>query len=82
MADVRREFVRGLGHGRVQVLGDRLWDNWSALEAEADVWLDGERVSILSRRRVHALDMRYSGQSFSITTFVPLAVRDSDRLRV
>jgi N-methylhydantoinase A len=80
MADVRREFVRGLGHGRVQALGDRIWENWSALEQEAERWLDGEKVQMLSRRRMHALDMRYSGQSFSITTFVPLEVRDSRSL--
>ena len=71
MADVRREFVRGLGHGSIAALGDALWHNWRTLEKQAEEWLEGENIKITERRLVHALDMRYAGQSFSITTTIP-----------
>jgi N-methylhydantoinase A len=75
MADVRREFVRGLGHVRIHELGDQLWENWESLEAEADEWLRGENVALIGQRQIHALDMRYAGQSFSITASIPPHVR-------
>jgi N-methylhydantoinase A len=75
MADVRREFVRGLGHVRLHGVGDAIWDGWAELEAAGAAWLDGEGVMLLGRREVHALDMRYVGQSFSITTPIPADAR-------
>lgn len=81
MADVRREFVRGLGHARVDELGNSLFEQWELLEATADRWLDGEKASIIGRRQIHALDMRYVGQSFSITATIPSQVRRARSLR-
>lgn len=75
MADVRREFVRGLGHIRITALGEMLWQNWQILEASAREWLECENVALISHRLIHSLDMRYAGQSFSITTEIPAAVR-------
>lgn len=77
MADVRREFVRGLGRVRVESFAEGLWENWAALETEASRWLAGERVLTNAEHMLHALDMRYSGQSFSITTEIPRAVREA-----
>ena len=61
-------------------IGDTLWRNWLSLEEQAGAWLEGERMRMTSRRRVHALDMRYAGQSFSITTAIPEEVRDAQAI--
>ena len=75
VADLRRDFVRSLGKVRLASLTDRLWANWQELEAHAQRWLDGEGVPITGRRLVHAIDMQYAGQSFSLTVAIPAMVR-------
>lgn len=80
MADVRREFVRGIGHARLRDVGDRLWQNWAELEAQGRDWLDGEGVAFIGRQEVYALDMRYAGQSFSITTPISSDIRAAQDL--
>jgi N-methylhydantoinase A len=75
VADLRRDFVRSLGKVRLASLTDRLWANWQELEVHAQQWLDGEGVPIIGRRLVHAIDMQYAGQSFSLTVPIPAMVR-------
>ena len=80
VADVRREFVRGLGHGRVLALAGQLWKNWAQLETQAEAWLAGENIRLIGKRHLHGLDMRYAGQSFAITTPIPDDVRDAESI--
>jgi N-methylhydantoinase A len=78
VADLRRDFVRSLGKARVHRAGDRLWANWQALEELAEGWLVAENVPVVGRRLVHAVDMQYAGQSFSLTVTVPEPVRAAE----
>ena len=83
MADMRRDFVRGLGKRPLDRIADKLWSNWEALETEARAWLDGENAPLLSERLLLAVDMQYSGQSFSLTVEIPdsaRAARDIDAI--
>ena len=75
VADLRRDFVRSLGKARVLDSGHRLWSNWDSLETQAEEWLQGEGVPTLGTRLIHAVDMQYAGQSFSLTVTIPEAVR-------
>jgi N-methylhydantoinase A len=80
LADVRRDFVRGLGRSRVHAAEERLWRNWDMLTQEAQEWLANEGVTVLSQRLVHAVDMQYSGQSFSLTVTIPPSVQAERRI--
>lgn len=75
VADLRRDFVRSLGKARVHAAGERLWANWQALETLAGEWLAAEDVPVIGQRLVHAVDMQYAGQSFSLTVTIPEQVR-------
>ncbi len=75
VADLRRDFVRSLGKARVHTAADRLWGNWEALEEHAQRWVDEEDVATAGVRMVHAVDMQYAGQSFSLTVTIPEEVR-------
>ena len=52
---------------------------FSALEQEADAWLDREHVPAERRRLARALDMRYVGQNFELLVEVPAELRRGDR---
>lgn len=71
VADLRRDFVRSLGKSPLASVADRLWDNWADLETEARRWLASEDVPTSGVSLIHALDMHYAGQSFSLTVSIP-----------
>lgn len=75
LADLRRDFVRGLPRGGRAEAEARLWQAIEELEAEGRHWLSVEGAQIAHSYYEYAADMRYSGQSHNLVVKMPMEVR-------
>ena len=79
LADVRRDYVRGLRRGDGSGGDAALWTAFDDLEAQGRVWLEGEGALVTGSYFEYAADMRYSGQSHHLTIEIPAEVRAGSR---
>jgi N-methylhydantoinase A len=71
VADLRADFVRSLWESASTLADERIRIIYETLSAEAQAWLDNEKVEVSDVRLIRSADICYEGQSFEVNVLLP-----------